>query len=137
MAGDWCYCQSSEIINSHIYGVTHLPNCSPLRRHTFCECPLRGAHDIPYYLSSDLYCINCQIKILIVFVWHIIRKEILGWGQERIFNVAMNVNNYHTIVDCLNAMAVASKELTETLYLPTLLITIQLTMHYLPLFNTN
>ena len=66
-----------------------------------------------------------------------IRKEILGWGQERIFNVAMNVNNYHTIVDYLNAMAVASKKLTETLYLPTLLITIQLTMHYLPLFNTN
>ena len=30
--------------------------------------------------------------------------------QERIFNVAMNVNNFHTIVDYLNAMAVASKK---------------------------
>ena len=30
--------------------------------------------------------------------------------QERIFNVAMNVNNFHTIVDYLNAMTVASKK---------------------------
>jgi hypothetical protein len=30
--------------------------------------------------------------------------------QERIFNVAMNVNNFHTIVDYLNPMAVASKK---------------------------
>ena len=99
--------------------------------------PLRSPRYSLLPIYSDLYCIKCQTKILIVFVWHIIRKEILGWGQERIFNVAMNVNNYHTIVDYLNAMAVASKKLTETLYLPTLLITIQLTMHYLPLFNTN
>ena len=28
--------------------------------------------------------------------------------QERIYNVAMSVNNYHTIIDYLNAMAVAS-----------------------------
>ena len=30
--------------------------------------------------------------------------------QDRIFNVAMSVNNFHTIVDYLNAMAVASKK---------------------------
>ena len=30
--------------------------------------------------------------------------------QERIYNVAMSVNNYHTIIDYLNAMAVASKK---------------------------
>ena len=30
--------------------------------------------------------------------------------QDRIFNVAMNVNNFYTIVDYLNAMAVASKK---------------------------
>ena len=30
--------------------------------------------------------------------------------QERISNVAMSVNSYHTIVEYLNAMAVASKE---------------------------
>lgn len=30
--------------------------------------------------------------------------------QDRIFNVAMNVNTFHTIVDYLNAMAVASKK---------------------------
>ena len=30
--------------------------------------------------------------------------------QERIYNIAMGVNSYHTIVDYLNAMAVASKK---------------------------
>ena len=30
--------------------------------------------------------------------------------QDKILNVAMNVNNFHTIVDYLNAMAVASKK---------------------------
>ena len=30
--------------------------------------------------------------------------------QERIFNVATNVNNYHSIVEYVNAMATASKK---------------------------
>ena len=30
--------------------------------------------------------------------------------QERIYNVAMSVNSYHSIVDYLSAMAVASKK---------------------------
>ena len=30
--------------------------------------------------------------------------------QERIYNIAMSVNSYHTIVDYLSAMAVASKK---------------------------
>ena len=30
--------------------------------------------------------------------------------QERIYNIAMGVNSYHTIFDYYNAMAVASKK---------------------------
>ena len=30
--------------------------------------------------------------------------------QERIFNIATNVNNYHSIVEYVNAMATASKK---------------------------
>ena len=30
--------------------------------------------------------------------------------RERILNVAINVNNYHSIVEYLNAMAIASKK---------------------------
>ena len=38
--------------------------------------------------------------------------------HERIFNVATNLNNFHSIVEYLNAMAIASKKSNNIIIFP-------------------